>query len=165
MEEGLMSINAILAMDNNIGIGHENDLPWPRNRKDMKWFRECTIGNVVVMGRNTWESFGSKSLPNRINVVVTNREVEGDPDDVVSGDLDVILELIGHKYPQLDIFVIGGANIYRQALPFCDKLYVTRINGVYKCDTFMYNQDFDGFDVQEYIDSNQDLTIQIRSRS
>ena len=159
-----MSINAILAMDDNMGIGYENDLPWPHNKKDMKWFRDCTTGNVVVMGRNTWKSFGSKKLPNRINVVVTNREVEGNPDAVMSGDLDGILEILGYKYPQLDIFVIGGANIYRQALPFCDKLYITRVHGAYKCDTFMYSQDFEGFGVQEYIDADEDLTIQIRGR-
>lgn len=159
-----MSVNAILAMDNNMGIGYENTLPWPHNKKDMKWFRDCTQGHVVVMGRKTWESFGNKKLPNRINVVLTNGEVEGNPDAVMSGDVDGVLEILGYKYPDLHIFVIGGANIYRQALPFCDKLYITRIKGVYKCDTFMYNQDFDGFDVQEYIDADDDLEIQIRSR-
>lgn len=159
-----MSINAILAMDSNMGIGYENGLPWPHNKKDMKWFRDCTFGQVVVMGRNTWESFGNKALTGRINVVVTNREVEGNPDVVMSGDIDGVLEILGYKYPQLDIFVIGGANIYRQALPFCDKLYVTRMKGVYKCDTFMYNRDFEGFDIQEYVDDDKDMTIQIRSR-
>ena len=159
-----MSINAILAMDDNMGIGYDNGLPWPHSKKDMKWFRDCTSGHLVIMGRNTWESFGNKKLPNRINVVVTNREVEGNPDAVMSGDLDGILEILGYKYPDLHIFVIGGANIYRQALPFCDKLYVTQIRGAYKCDTFMYSQDFEGFGVQEYIDVDDDMTIQIRSR-
>jgi dihydrofolate reductase len=159
-----VSVNAILAMDNNMGIGYENTLPWPHNKKDMKWFRDCTQGHVVVMGRKTWESFGNKKLPNRVNVVLTNGEVEGNPDAVMSGDVDGILEILGYKYPDLHIFVIGGANIYRQALPFCDKLYITRIKGSYKCDTFMYNQNFDGFGVQEYIDADDDLEIQIRSR-
>jgi len=159
-----MSVNAILAMDSNMGIGYENTLPWPHNKKDMKWFRDCTSGHVVVMGRKTWESFGNKNLPNRINVVVTNREVEGNPDAVMSGDVDGILEILGYKYPQLDIFVIGGANIYRQALTFCDKLYITRVHGAYKCDTFMYSQDFEGFGVQEYIDVDDGIEIQIRRR-
>ena len=159
-----MSINAILAMDDNMGIGFENDLPWPRMNKDMKWFRESTTGNVVVMGRNTWESFGNEPLPNRVNIVVTNREVEGNPDGVMSGYIPDLLDIIQGRYPQLDIFVIGGANIYRQALPHCDKLYITRIKGVYKCDTFMYSNDFEGFDVQEYIDADENMTIQIRGR-
>ena len=159
-----MSINAILAMDDNMGIGFENDLPWPRMNKDMKWFRESTTGNVVVMGRNTWESFGNEPLPNRVNIVVTNREVEGNPDGVMSGYIPDLLDIIQGRYPQLDIFVIGGANIYRQALPHCDKLYITRIKGAYKCDTFMYSNDFEGFDVQEYIDADENMTIQIRGR-
>jgi dihydrofolate reductase len=60
--------------------------------------------------------------------------------------------------------VIGGANIYRQALPLCDKLYVTRIKGIYKCDTFMYNEDFEDFKNLEYIDEDENLSIQIRSK-
>ena len=159
-----MSVNAILAMDSNMGIGYENGLPWPHNKKDMKWFRDCTSGHVVVMGRKTWESFGNKKLPNRINVVVTNREVEGNPDAVMSGDVDGILEILGYEYPDLHIFVIGGANIYRQALPYCDKLYVTHMKKAYRCDTFMYNSDFDGFDYMDYIDDDKDMTIQIRSK-
>ena len=159
-----MSINAILAMDDNMGIGYDNGLPWPHSKKDMKWFRDCTSGHLVIMGRNTWESFGNKKLPNRINVVVTNREVEGNPDRVEKGEMVEIISTLVCKYPDLHIFVIGGANIYRQALPFCDKLYVTQIRGAYKCDTFMYSQDFEGFGVQEYIDVGHDMTIQIRSR-
>ena len=159
-----MSINAILAMDDNMGIGFENDLPWPRMSKDMKWFRDCTTGHVIVMGRNTWESFGSKPLPNRINVVVTNRKVEGNPDRIERGEMVEILATLAVKYPDLHIFVIGGADIYNQALPYCDKLYITRIKGAYKCDTFMCSQAFDGFGVQEYVDADDDMTIQIRAR-
>jgi dihydrofolate reductase len=159
-----MSINAILAMDDNMGIGYNNKLPWSHNKKDMKWFRDCTSGHVVVMGRKTWESFGNKQLPNRINVVITNREVEGNPDRVEKGEMAEIISTLVCKYPDLHIFVIGGANIYRQALPFCDKIYVTRIKGSYKCDTFMYNRDFDDFGVNEYIDVDENMTIQIRSR-
>ena len=162
-------IRAILACDDNWGIGKDGTLPWPHNKKDMKWFRDNTVGHVVVMGRKTWESFGSRPLPNRINVVISNNKFphprDGGPDHVLSGDLESGLKvLLSELYPNLKLWIIGGANIYRQALPFCDKLYITRIKGSYKCDTFMYNQDFDGFDVQEYIDADDDLEIQIRSR-
>jgi dihydrofolate reductase len=163
MEES-MSVNAILAMDSNMGIGYENSLPWPHNKKDMKWFRDCTSGHVVVMGRKTWESFGNKKLPNRINVVMTTSVIEGEADLVAFGDVEDVINNLKEKYPDLHIFIIGGANLYRQALPFCDKLYVTQIRGAYKCDTFMYSQDFEGFGVQEYIDVDDDMTIQIRSR-
>ena len=98
-----MSVNAILAMDNNMGIGYDNTLPWPHNKKDMKWFRDCTSGHVVVMGRKTWESFGSKPLPNRINVVVTNKEVEGNPDRIERGEMVEIISTLVCKYPDLHI--------------------------------------------------------------
>ena len=160
-----MTINAILAMDDNMGIGYENDLPWPRNKKDMAWFRECTSGHVVVMGRKTWESFGSKPLPNRTNIVISTKKPEGNPDVWYGGDIKMILDELRDDYSGLHIFIIGGANIYRQALPFCDKLYITRIKGVYKCDTFMYNNDFKGFEVQDYIDADENMTIQIRSKT
>lgn len=159
-----MSVNAILAMDSNMGIGYDNALPWPHNKRDMQWFRNCTSGHVVVMGRKTWESFGSKPLPNRINVVLTNRDIEGEADLVAFGDVEDVINNLKEKYPDLHIFIIGGANLYRQALPFCDKVYVTRIKGAYRCDTFMYSQDFEGFGVQEYIETDDELTIQIRSR-
>lgn len=159
-----MSVNAILAMDSNMGIGYDNALPWPHNKRDMQWFRNCTSGHVVVMGRKTWESFGSKPLPNRINVVLTNRDIEGEADLVAFGDVEDVINNLKEKYPDLHIFIIGGANLYHQALPFCDKVYVTRIKGAYRCDTFMYSQDFEGFGVQEYIETDGELTIQIRSR-
>jgi dihydrofolate reductase len=160
-----MSVNAILAMDSNMGIGWNNSLPWPHNKKDMQWFRDCTSGHVIIMGRNTWESFGSKKLPNRVNVVVTNRGVDGEPDRVEQGEMSEVIARAKRDYPGLHIFIIGGANIYRQALPLCDKLYVSKIRGAYKCDTFMHGSDFEGFNVAEYIDAeDENLTIQIRGR-
>lgn len=159
-----MSVNAILAIDNNMGIGYENGLPWPTNKKDMKWFSENTRGHVVLMGRKTWESLGCAPLPNRKNVVITKSEIVGEPDDVFAGTIESVLKRTKEKYPHLHIWVIGGANIYRQALPLCDKLYVTRIKDIYKCDTFMYNEDFEYFKNLEYIDEDENLSIQIRSK-
>lgn len=159
-----MSVNAIMAVENNLGIGFDNRLPWPHNKKDMNWFKTSTTGHVIIMGRKTWESFGSKSLPNRKNVVATNGYVDGDPDMIVRGDIADIINEVQNKYTGLDIFIIGGANLYRQALPHCDKLYITRVKGTYKCDTFMYNSDIKIFDTTDYIDDDENMTIQIRSK-
>lgn len=137
-----MSVNAILAHDDKNGIGKNNDLPWPRNAADMKWFRDCTIGHVVVMGRKTWESMGSKPLPRRINVVVSSRRdfphpKDGGPDHVLTGELSGVKTLLKDLYPDLKIWIIGGANIYEQSLSTCDNIYLTRIPGDYECDTFV----------------------------
>jgi dihydrofolate reductase len=163
--EKSMSVNAILAVDDNLGIGFNNDLPWDHNKKDMQWFRQCTTGHVMIMGRNTWESFGSTPLPNRKNIVVTNRKVDGNPDMVLRGNIEKVIQKARDTYPDLHIFIIGGANLYRQALPYCDKLYISRIKGVYRCDTFMHGQDFKDFIMCDYVDAEDDkLIIKIMGR-
>lgn len=136
MEKNVNNINAILAHDDKWGIGKDNDLPWPRNAADMKWFRECTIGHVVVMGRKTWESIGSKPLSKRINVVVSTQDLSG-PDHIIRGDVTNGIRALTDQYPGLKIWIVGGAKLYKQMLPLCDNIYLTHIPGDYKCDTFV----------------------------
>lgn len=159
-----MSVNAILAVDANFGLGFENGLPWPTNKKDMKWFSDNTRGNVVVMGRKTWESLNCQKLPNRINVVISNKDIDG-PDVVIGGDIGEILSMLENKNPDKKIFVIGGADLYRQALPHCDKVYITTLKSAYRCDSFVYGHHLAPFVVCEYLDDDKDMTIQIRSRN
>lgn len=159
-----MSINAILAVDNNMGIGYKNSLPWPHNKVDMKWFSDCTTGQVIIMGKNTWESFGNKSLPNRINIVVSSKKPEGKPTTWYGGDIEMILEEIKEDYPNLNIFVIGGANLYSQALPYCNRIYITLLKKSYRCDTFINSQYLKDFSILEYFKQYDDMNIQIRRK-
>jgi dihydrofolate reductase len=151
MEKNLNNVNAILAHDDNYGIGKDNDLPWPRNAADLKWFRECTIGHVVVMGRKTWESIGSKPLPKRINVVVSTQQFpdqkDGGPDHVLFGDVQQSIQtFLTELYPNLKIWIIGGADLYSQTLSQCDNIYLTHIPGDYNCDNFVeLNRHLDGY--------------------
>jgi dihydrofolate reductase len=132
-----MTINAILAHDDKFGIGKDGGLPWPYNSADMKWFRECTNGHVVVMGRKTWESLGSKKLPNRTNIVITKSDIQGEPDGRYFGDMGKLIRMIKLDYPDLKTWIIGGADIYKQTLSLCDNIYLTHFPGDYKCDTFI----------------------------
>lgn len=132
-----MTVNAILAHDDKYGIGRDGKLPWPHSPADMKWFKECTNGHVVVMGRKTWESIGNKKLPGRTNIVVTRTTVEGRPDGVYFGGMTELIRMLKKEYPDLKIWFIGGADLYRQAIPHCENIYVTRVPGDYKCDTFV----------------------------
>lgn len=130
-------IVAIFAVDDEGGIGKNGQLPWPRNKEDMKWFRQTTQGQVVVMGKTTWDSPDMPCpLPNRTNVVITNST-----DDLgvlqVSGNVCNNLKVIETKYPTNSIFVIGGASIITQSLPVLDKIYLTRIPGKYNCNTLV----------------------------
>jgi dihydrofolate reductase len=159
-----MSVNAILACDLDFGIGNEGNLPWPKNERDMIWFRENTIGHVVVMGRKTWESIGSRPLPKRTNVVITSRALEG-PDLTLSGDMEQILNHLKNRYDGLHIWVIGGSEIYFQAIPLCDKLYLTTINSKYDCDAYVESDIITKFPVIEYWQDDLEITFQIRRRA
>mgnify|MGYP000878046170 CR=1 FL=1 len=169
-------INAIVAVDERLGIGQNNDMPWPRNKADMKWFRSNTSGGTVIMGRRTWESIGEKNLPNRINVVVTNSDISDDiprsgsmeqkirPHWIVEGDVKTILEDFENMYSDRPVWVIGGANIFRQALPFVQKLYITTIPGKYNCDVFLDKKQIDSFNVVEYNQVIDDTIFEIRTK-
>lgn len=132
-----MTLSAILACDENWGIGKNNGLPWPRNDHDMKWFQQNTRDGVLVMGRKTWQSIGSKPLPKRTNCVVSRdiSSIEGSPDIRMAGiDISVLKQLCKDVFPRT-VWIIGGAEIYRQTIPYCDFVYLTCFHGEYQSDT------------------------------
>jgi dihydrofolate reductase len=134
----MKNVNAIIAYDRNYGIGKNGKLSWPHHSEDMKWFRECTNGHVIIMGRKTWESIGSRKLPNRINVVVSNSSnIEGNPDSIYSGDISLLLAQKAEEYKHLKLWIIGGADLYKQSLQYCNNIYTTRFTNDYSCDTFV----------------------------
>lgn len=159
----MMTVNAILACDINFGIGNEGDLPWPKNPRDMLWFREHTKGHVVVMGRSTWESIGSKPLPGRVNVVITSKDLKG-PEFTMHGEMKDIIDTLKSRYKEQDVWVIGGADIYKQSVPYCDKLYLTTINKSFECDKYVEADIITKFPVIEHWNEDPELTFQIRSR-
>lgn len=133
-------MNLIVAVDNKWAIGNKGDL-LISIPEDMKFFRKMTTGKVVIMGKNTLESFpNSKPLKNRVNIVIALEK-----DYKVEGALTVysIEEALkeAEKYDTDDVFVIGGGSIYRQMLPYCDTAYVTYIDFSYEADTFIPNLD------------------------
>ena len=157
-----MSVNIILATDLNFGIGNENDLPWPKNKEDLKWFKDNTMNGVVVMGRKTWESIGSKKLPGRTNVVISSKILEG-ADATYAGDMKDIIDLIKTNYQDKDIWIIGGAEIYFQAIPLADKLYLTTINQHCVCDTYVERDIIVKFPYIDFWKENEHVTFQIRN--
>ncbi len=133
-------MKAIVNVDNNwgIGIGDKllNHIP-----ADMKFFKETTTGNVVVMGRSTFLTFpGPKALPNRTNIVLTTDKCWSMPDVTVCHSLDELFESL-KSYDSDNIFVIGGSNVYEQLLPYCDTAYVTKVNSAKEADKFFPNLD------------------------
>ena len=133
-------MNCIVAVFGNWAIGYENKL-LARNPIDMAYFKEKTIGKVVVMGRKTLESFpGGLPLKERTNIVLTT-----DPNYKVPGAMVVssfeVLDRKLEKYNPEDVFVIGGESVYRQLLPKCKKVYVTKVDNHFEADTWFPNLD------------------------
>lgn len=145
-----MAISIIAAIGKNNELGKNNDLIW-RFKEDMKFFRETTTGNTVLMGRKTFESL-PHALPNRRNVVVTKDE------NYIAEGAEVFysVEEALKSTENDNVFVIGGAMIYNELLPFCDKLYLTEIDD--ECpDADVY---FPKFNKSEYsVEKLTDYTV------
>lgn len=122
-------ISIIVAVAANGVIGDKNSLLWHIS-EDLKHFKACTTGHPVVMGRRTYESLG-RPLPHRTNVVVTRQQIEIEGCTVVHS----LAEAFALFPPGEEVFVIGGAEIYAAALPFADRLYLTRVDHAYRGDT------------------------------
>ena len=142
----------VVAADLEWGIGKANALPWPRLKGDLAHFRRVTseasagAHNAVIMGRRTWESteVAGKPLPRRLNVVITRRGIVP-PDGVfVASSLDAALEAA--KIAETS-FVVGGAEIFREALahPALRYVYLTRVQGRFGCDAHIPDLDALGF--------------------
>lgn len=129
-------MNLIVAVSKNWGIGKDGDLLFSIP-EDMKFFRETTMGKVVVMGRKTLESFPNKKpLPKRTNIVLTrNKDYAPESVTVCHTPEEVLREV--KKYPTDDCFVIGGEEIYRLFIPFCKYAYITRVESDADADSFL----------------------------
>ena len=125
-----MKLSVIVAMAANRVIGHANRLPW-HLPADLKHFKATTLGKPVLMGRKTWESIG-RPLPGRINIVITRDTAYEADGCVVVHSLDEAIRAAGET---AEAMVIGGAELYRQALPLANKLYLTLVHGEFTGDT------------------------------
>ena len=133
-------MKAILSADKNWGIGYQNRL-LARIPSDMKFFRETTTGNVVVMGRKTLESFpNGMPLKNRTNIVLTGNPEYDVKDAVIVHSQEELLEEL-KKYDTDHVYIIGGESVYRMMLPYCDTVYVTKIDRAFQADTFFPDLD------------------------
>jgi dihydrofolate reductase len=118
-------------MDRNGLIGAAGRLPWHASA-DLKRFKARTMGHHLVMGRKTFESIG-RLLPGRTSVIVTRQADYRVPGAVVAHSLS---EAIEHAAGDTEVFVIGGAELFRDALPIADRIYVTEVEGQYQGDVF-----------------------------
>lgn len=152
-----MNFAAVVAHDKNKLIGGDNKLLW-HLPEDLKNFKKLTLNSIVVMGRKTYESIG-KPLPKRLNVILTkDKDFKADGCLVYNNIEDVIKDF--SKEPQ--VFIIGGGEIYKQFLPYIERIYVTLVEGEYIGDSYFpeysdegwscfYQEKGEGFTYKTYI--------------
>lgn len=144
-------MNLIVAVDKNWAIGYQNKL-LVSIPADMRFFRDETSGKVVILGKKTLETFpGGNPLKNRLNIIVSRQKNLKVPDAVVVNSIEEALEA-AKDYKSEDIYVIGGATIYEQMLPYCDVAHVTKIDYSYHADTYFPN-----------LDENEDWQLEVES--
>jgi dihydrofolate reductase len=139
-------LSIIVAVANNNVIGKDNKLIWHISN-DLQRFKEITTRKVIVMGRKTFESLPG-ILPNRHHIVLTKDESYNIEDDRVSVVND-IQDIINLKDVAEEIFIIGGAEIYKTFLPYCRKLYLTKIDSDFEGDVYFPKIDFDKYMVEK----------------
>ena len=129
-------INIIVATSTNLVIGKNNDLPW-HLPTDMKYFKDTTDGHIVVMGRNCWESIPEKYRPlsNRVNIVMSRDKKYVANGATVSDDFEKVLKM--HEHSDKQVFIIGGAGLYKEAFEYAQKLYLTQIYNEVEGDVYL----------------------------
>ncbi|GAA4805993.1 dihydrofolate reductase DfrA [Olivibacter ginsenosidimutans] len=128
-------ISIIVAAAKNNAIGKNNQLLW-HMPADLKFFRKTTSGHTIIMGRKTFESVG-QPLPKRRNIVITHQKDYQAEGIEVASSLEEALERCEKEREDDEVFIVGGAQIYEEAMPFTDKIYLTVIQQVFEdADTF-----------------------------
>lgn len=146
----MAKISLIAAMDSHRVIGNQGKLPWDKWSTDLEFFKEMTMGHVVVMGRRTFETIG-RPLPGRFNIVVTRNPLWSHPGVEVTNSFTSILvaaDYLTRSTKSSKIFVIGGAELYKQALPHADEIILTKIRHAFVGDTLFPEIPADDWDVR-----------------
>lgn len=137
----LNKVEAILAVDSDYGLAKDGNIPW-KSKRDLQFFRNKTINNVVVMGSKTLLSLPkSEPLKDRVNLVITNNcnkysKLYEKYNNIFFTTGDKIVHTLEQLCKNKDIFIIGGNQIYNMLLPYCSKIWLTKIKSNYNCDLF-----------------------------
>ena len=140
-----MTITVLAAVGANLVIGREGNMPWHLS-EDLAHFKATTMGHVMVMGRKTYDSIG-RALPGRRTIVITRQAGWHAPSVEVAHSLPEALALAGPA----DVFVVGGSDVYRQAMPFADQMLLTEIDQSPEGDAF-----FPAFSTEDWLETSRE---------
>lgn len=153
-----INIEAILALDEQFGLAKNGQIPW-KNKEDMKFFKQKTIGNIVIMGSKTLLSFPNQApLGNRYNIILTNNkehflEKYSSYNNISFYNYDELMDYINNVETNKTIYVIGGKQIYDLLFPICNKIWISIIPGDFNCDLKL-NINFENYNVNISQDTN-----------
>lgn len=155
-------MNIIVARNNNNVIGKNNKIPW-HCPEDMAHFKELTMGSIVVMGRNTWESIPKKYRPlcGRINVVLSLSMPEHE-DVIIKRCVDDVFSFLKDRSEK--VYIIGGQSIYEQFISRVTNIYLTKINNNEDGDTFFNEKLVENFRIEKITECNKECLFYIYSR-
>jgi dihydrofolate reductase len=163
MIQKLNNVEGLVAIDNNFGLAKENTIPW-KSKKDMSFFKEKTINNIVVMGSKTLLSLpNSIPLKDRLNIVITRNKdkylkiYEKYNNLLFVDENEIVKFLFNNNYKNKKIFIIGGLQIYKLLLPYCSRIWLTKIKQNYDCD-LIFDYDISTFESTIEYD-NEELEI------
>jgi len=148
-----MIISIIAAISENNIIGYKNLLPW-KLPADLKRFKKVTMGHHIIMGQKTHESIG-KALSGRTNIVLTFDAEYKSRDCIIVNSIEESLR-VASAGGEKEVFIIGGASIYKQFINVADKLYITKIHKKFKGDVFFPEIDPDRWKIESYKKNNKD---------
>ena len=140
-----MKIKLIAAIDLHFGLGKNGNLLF-KIPEDLRLFKQLTIGNVVLMGRKTFDSIGCKPLPGRINIVISSAKKFENDEVTIFDNMETAIEYSKRNFPDKDLYIIGGGQIYKQGIKYADEVILTKYNKLYEnADTYFPVDIMDNF--------------------
>ena len=126
-----MKIKLIAATDLHYGLGKNGSLLF-KIPEDLRLFKQLTTGNIVLMGRKTFESIGCKPLPDRINIVISSTKKYENEDVITLDNFETAVEYCKHNFSDKDLYIIGGGKVYEECMKYADEIILTKYNKVYE---------------------------------
>jgi dihydrofolate reductase len=145
-----MTVTIVVAIGENNAIGKNNQLLWYLPA-DLKHFKNITTGHTVIMGRKTYDSVG-KPLPNRRNIIITRKDITIEGCEVVKSIEDALALCADEK----EVFIVGGAEIYKQSIHLSDRIYLTIVHQEFDADSFFPEINYDEWQETEREDHQPD---------
>jgi|CXWK01.1.fsa_nt_gi dihydrofolate reductase len=150
-----MIFSIIVAADSNGAIGLNGEMPWKKLTADLQFFKNTTMHHWCILGRKTYNALGNRALPGRKFIVVTRDNTFTAADSIIANSIVSAMNMNEIKNEE-EVFILGGGEIYKQAIPMVNRIYLTRIHSTFEGDTYFFIPDPENWEVVSRMDYEQD---------